>query len=160
MLEGSCEGFLCFSGKCIDSKLKKDLITDCPGLSQEDEKETAVFTIWDLYASRVNETKDVFGCSSSFTHKSQCRHGHEFCFDRSETCFYDTEINSGSLLQKTCRDGSHLGKHCSTIDCPGMFHCPNSYCIPYRKMCDNNKGKDFKYPTLVLKKQSRLNELL
>jgi hypothetical protein len=22
------------------------------------------------------------------------------------------------------------------IECPGMFHCPNSHCIPYRKLCD------------------------
>ncbi|CAD5116857.1 DgyrCDS5699 [Dimorphilus gyrociliatus] len=138
LCEGSCNGFLCFSGKCIDSKLKKDLIADCPGLSQEDEKETAVFTIWDVYESRVNETKEVLGCSPMETYKSQCRTGHEFCFDRSKACIYDTEINSGSLLQKTCRDGSHLGKHCSSIECPGMFHCPKSYCIPYRKMCDEN----------------------
>ena len=23
------------------------------------------------------------------------------------------------------------------IECPEMFHCPGSYCIPYNKVCDN-----------------------
>ena len=25
------------------------------------------------------------------------------------------------------------------VSCPGMFHCPGSYCLPYRKLCDNIK---------------------
>ncbi len=38
--EGRCEhGFLCFSGTCLSPSLQQDGISDCPGLSQEDEQD-------------------------------------------------------------------------------------------------------------------------
>ncbi len=36
--EGRCKGFQCFSGACLSSSLQQDGISDCPGLSQEDEE--------------------------------------------------------------------------------------------------------------------------
>ena len=27
----------------------------------------------------------------------------------------------------------------ANIECPGMYHCPGSYCIPYDKVCDGSR---------------------
>ena len=40
--EGQCRGMQCFSGACIPSSLKQDLVSDCPGLTAEDEVQRCV----------------------------------------------------------------------------------------------------------------------
>lgn len=36
--EGSCKGFTCFSGTCLRDGLQYDMVGDCEGLAQEDER--------------------------------------------------------------------------------------------------------------------------
>ncbi len=37
--EGVCKGFQCFSGTCLRKDMQLDMISDCPGLSLEDEQD-------------------------------------------------------------------------------------------------------------------------
>ena len=39
VLDGWCKGFTCFSGTCLRNDLKNDMIGDCEGLAQEDERQ-------------------------------------------------------------------------------------------------------------------------
>ncbi|KAK2192054.1 hypothetical protein NP493_40g08029 [Ridgeia piscesae] len=40
-------------------------------------------------------------------------------------------------VQTSCRDGAHLRTGCGGAECgAGMYHCPLSFCIPHRKICD------------------------
>ena len=34
-----------------------------------------------------------------------------------------------------CRNGAHL-EHCKHFECSRRFKCPDSYCIPHRRLCD------------------------
>ena len=38
-------------------------------------------------------------------------------------------------LYSGCRDGAHI-EHCSQRQCGGHFKCPQSYCIPLKRVCD------------------------
>ncbi len=47
-----------------------------------------------------------------------------------DACVYTRQRLGNPLHQ-----GQHL-KHCYHYDCPGMYKCHHSYCIPYRYVCD------------------------
>ena len=56
------------------------------------------------------------------------------CYNSSAICHYD---HSDGVMAY-CEDGSHLGARsfCRYVECPQQYKCPNSYCIPSRKICD------------------------
>lgn len=39
-------------------------------------------------------------------------------------------------FQIYCIDNDRVCLVIADVECPGMFHCPGSYCVPYRKLCD------------------------
>ncbi len=46
---------------------------------------------------------------------TRCKPELQHCYDRSEACVFDTRVTDegrGYEIQNTCRDGSHLRKHC------------------------------------------------
>ena len=71
-----------------------------------------------------------------------CLPGHSRCFHLDQLCTYDRDTE-GYL--KYCRNGAHL-RYCSDISCSRKYKCSNSYCIPYRLVCDGiwdcQEGKD------------------
>ncbi|KAI0232930.1 hypothetical protein LSAT2_016795 [Lamellibrachia satsuma] len=71
----------------------------------------------------------------------QCRNTPGRCYDRASACVYDTEMVEEATkytVQASCRDGAHLRMGCGDAECgAGMYHCPASFCIPYRKICDD-----------------------
>ncbi|KAK2157989.1 hypothetical protein LSH36_179g02007 [Paralvinella palmiformis] len=138
--EELCKGLQCFSGMCVNQLLKNDLISDCPGLMAEDETERSTMTFFDIYlGGRHYDNESVYlGCDDLMTYV-QCREGKQRCYDRSKICIYDTirvDDNRKLDVLDTCRDGAHLRNLCANIECRGMFHCPGSYCLSYRKVCD------------------------
>ncbi len=53
-------------------------------------------------------------------------------FEIHEICVYNYD-DYGILLP--CENGAHL-ENCKEFECSGMFKCPNSYCLPYHRVCD------------------------
>ena len=122
----------------IPIDFKDDLFPDCPGpggkgFSFEDEP--------NLEAGSL--TSPVTLCLN--TTYLPCYPGHWRCFPISKLCHYDMD-QYGRLT--TCRNGAHL-QHCRSIDCPGKFKCPSSYCISTVRLCDGRsdclEGEDENY---------------
>ena len=63
-----------------------------------------------------------------------CLKGHSTCFHISEACIYD--LNKYGRIS-VCSNGAHL-MNCKMHHCTDMFKCPNSYCIPWRRVCDGS----------------------
>lgn len=139
--KSTCQGFTCFSGKCIPKNHEGDLIVDC-GLSEEDERidlteivrGNFIFVTRPIPKMTLQAMKPISN-NASYCEKpteARCHEIHPHCFDRSQVCIYDHDLY-GNL--KGCRDGVHL-RNCSAYPCEGMFRCPDSYCLPLRKVCD------------------------
>eukprot|EP00919_Chromeraceae_sp_WS-2016_P011239 GHVR01026320.1.p1 GENE.GHVR01026320.1~~GHVR01026320.1.p1 ORF type:complete len:237 (-),score=7.69 GHVR01026320.1:395-1075(-) len=62
----------------------------------------------------------------------QCRFDEIRCYKKRHECVYD--INTDGQL-KYCTSGSHLW-HCKTYYCKTMYKCPQSYCVPWKRVCD------------------------
>jgi hypothetical protein len=62
-----------------------------------------------------------------------CMEGHPTCYPINKLCVFDYDPQTGYL--SFCRNGAHL-KSCRHIDCPSMFKCHQSYCIPLRFVCN------------------------
>ena len=114
----------CSTGYCIPFDYFNDLIPDCPldndGIPADEEL---------YYHLMFNRIKGKSCENSSLLH---CYIGHPKCFAISDLCYFDHDIN-GNL--KVCRNGAHL-RNCSFYQCCGTFKCPDSYCVPYFKVCD------------------------
>ena len=110
--------FLCHSDQPLDASLVNDLVSDC-GPKFEDEPELLAI---------VNKTQ-TFLCKS---HEFPCMEGHSKCFNITDICSY--KLNTENYLIP-CRNGGHLEK-CVKFECNMMFKCLNSYCIPFRYVCD------------------------
>ena len=113
-----CFDFICPSGACLDMQFVNDLIPDC--ISAEDESHSLSIKFEGLN----------FPCID--LHDIPCVPGHSKCFRVNNMCVYDHD-SFGHISH--CRDGAHL-QNCSYIKCTNTFKCPNSYCIPLRKVCD------------------------
>ena len=115
-----CIGYRCLSGLCISHTLVNDLIPDCPGYEAEDES----------HALNLKFSGIEFKCSRpGFV---PCALNHSKCYDIKKLCMYDHD-NLDNLA--FCRNGGHL-RDCSWIECTNAFKCHQSYCIPFRKVCD------------------------
>ena len=62
----------------------------------------------------------------------RCHKDHPFCIPRYLVCTYMDGV------VQYCPDGIHL-QNCKEFQCPDMFKCPDSYCIPYHHVCDGTK---------------------
>ena len=134
------KGMRCYSGKCLPASKFRDLRADCDGSSAEDEFLTILDIVPGLAA--IDEPTDhgyrlmnkfsnlIPFCQSSDS--VRCLPSHTKCFKRHHACIYDHN-QLGDVA--SCRNLEHL-KNCEDHECPGMVKCPNSYCIPHRKLCD------------------------
>ena len=64
-----------------------------------------------------------------------CILGHHKCFSVYSLCFYDLDTD-GHI--KFCRNAGHL-EFCENLTCTNAYKCSESYCIPYRRICDHVK---------------------
>ena len=114
-----CLDFLCPSGQCIDVQLVNDLIPDC---TDADDESHSLSMKYQGMHFRCNHTQAI-----------PCVYGHSKCFAVENLCVYDRD-DLGHINH--CRDGSHL-RNCRYMECTNTFKCPESYCIPIRKVCDD-----------------------
>ena len=134
------KGMMCFSGKCLPASKFRDLRADCSGPSAEDEVLTVGESIPGSIKSKTFDPNGAGGVGALRNHISYCESfdsvrclpAHTKCFKRHHACIYDHN-QFGDVA--SCRNLEHL-KDCRDHECPGMVKCPNSYCIPHRKMCD------------------------
>ena len=63
----------------------------------------------------------------------ECYPGHSRCYTKDQKCIYNLTSNTQMLMY--CRNGKHL-QDCKIKSCLWMFKCQDSYCIPYRYMCN------------------------
>ncbi|XP_071964993.1 uncharacterized protein [Antedon mediterranea] len=116
----NCAGgfFQCHDGSCIPNHAVCDATKDCRGRNYEDEPVECYY----------NEASNNTYCLES---EEMCKNGA--CISKDLKCLYDVDQYS---IQVGCRDSTHLGS-CQDFECPDyMFKCPNSYCIPMRRRCD------------------------
>ena len=106
------------SNLTISTALISDLVFDC--LNKDDEPEL-------LNVSLHNGRR----CVEQNMH--ECYHGHSKCYTKHQKCIYN--LTSDTQILMYCRNGQHL-QDCEAKSCLWMFKCPESYCIPYRYMCD------------------------
>ncbi|XP_013386791.1 G-protein coupled receptor GRL101-like [Lingula anatina] len=134
-LDACANGFQCYTGECVPAKSIDDRYPDCPGFSQEDEPVLAMPNEGEtncgvgIFARPINLTY----CPS--LDQIRCTPGHTSCFPRHLACIHDKEQVKAL---NTCRHFEHL-QQCQTYECPSMFKCSNTYCIPLRQVCDGEK---------------------
>ena len=102
----------------ISYSLLNDLIFDCP--LKDDEPE--------LLNNLQKYNKKCAGIDMY-----ECYPGHSRCYIKGQKCIYNITKDTQTLMY--CRNGQHL-QSCENVQCKHMFKCPNSYCIPYRYLCD------------------------
>ena len=113
-----------FIHSCIHSNLNisylllNDLVFDCP--YKDDEPE--LLNNLQKYNRKCAEM-DMY----------ECYPGHSKYYIKDQKCMYNITRDTQTLMY--CRNGQHL-QNCENTQCKCMFKCPNSYCIPYRYMCD------------------------
>ena len=67
----------------------------------------------------------------------ECYPGHSRCYTKDQKCIYNLTLDTQILMYY--RNGQHL-QDCETKSCLWIFKCPDSYCIPYRHICDGKWG--------------------
>ena len=102
----------------IFATLVDDLIFDCP--YQDDESELLSVSLGD----RVR-------CKEEGSY--ECYPGPSRCYTEDQKCVYNLTQDTQTLMY--CRNGQHL-HDCKSKDCLWMFKCAETYCIPYRYLCD------------------------
>ena len=118
--EQFCQGFRCPTYQCINIRFVNDLVPNCPIAGDETH-------------SLNIKRGEVYRCNS--IDKIPCAPHHSKCFKIHLFCVYDHD-NFGHIPH--CRDGSHLF-NCNVIKCTNTYKCPESYCVPLRKVCDGMK---------------------
>ncbi|XP_022098818.1 uncharacterized protein LOC110983669 isoform X2 [Acanthaster planci] len=109
--------FQCYDSSCIPYRAVCDATQDCPGFIREDE-------------GGCDYSRDPdFQCGAN---QLRCNNGA--CADMKHWCIYDFDEFG---YQTGCRDVTHL-RFCEHVTCSAFtFKCPNSYCIPLRRRCDD-----------------------
>ena len=111
--------FLCRnSSEHIDILLVNDFVIDCP--FGDDEKELLNMSIY--YENKC-----------SYQNRIECYPGHTKCYDKEQRCVYLLQTYTNKLFP--CRNGKHL-QGCYDFQCQTMYKCINSYCIPYKYVCN------------------------
>ncbi len=123
--------FKCHNGTYISQSRVNDLVPDCPGGEGEDELRLLLH--WSESGLVPEETHSTRNMSCPLTF-AQCIKGlTEICYPRDKICAY--EVDSYSMYIKYCRNGAHLD-NCSNHECPSMYKCSHSYCVPYHYVCN------------------------
>ncbi len=118
------KSFTCEDGTLIPISEVDDLVPDCPGGGGEDETNMKLY-----WSGNINKLPHAYECQPTYT---QCIKGLPgVCYPRHKLCVYETYSNK----IRYCRNGAHLG-NCSSHECPDMFKCPLSYCVPYHYVCN------------------------
>ena len=65
--------------------------------------------------------------------RSLCTHYRTECFLRHKRCIFERDLFGEPVH---CVDTEHL-TYCEHYECPAMFKCVNSYCIPLHMICDD-----------------------
>ena len=112
-----CFGFLCSSRACIDVTFVNDLIPDCSDAMDESHGLAMKYQGLRFYCDKQ---------------EIPCVPDHSKCFKINHLCVYDHDV-FGHISY--CRNGAHL-LNCRYMKCTNMFKCPQSYCVPLRKVCD------------------------
>ena len=132
--------FQCVSGGCIPMSKICDGQSHC--VYAEDEK----YCQLDMNSNKNNGRNPVDNSRMPDTNTSKlamnipcsdplavsCNDHSGLCYHRSSHCTLDWDA-TGEL--SFCRSGVHL-KWCASVQCPTLFKCPGSYCIPLRRICD------------------------
>ena len=63
-----------------------------------------------------------------------CDRGSGECFPKSALCVFEKNPSNGI---RYCSHGGHL-LSCQTFECPSLFKCPESYCIPLFAVCNGD----------------------
>ncbi len=74
-----------------------------------------------------------YGCSRTGG-VGECGRGSNECFPKSALCLFEKKTGNGI---RYCSQGGHL-LSCQTFECPTMFKCPESYCIPLFAVCNGD----------------------
>ena len=153
----------CLDGSCILSAYVCDGIFDCPDNSEESDCD--VFDIFlmsnDYYCFNIWNNQDVCFETHSLSTKattltqfeqysfyntaipenfsspcpdgySPCTYYRTECFLRHKRCIFERDIFGEPVH---CSDTEHL-TYCEHYQCPAMYKCANSYCIPLHMICD------------------------
>ena len=105
-----------------------DLVPDCPGFQAEDEE----FYKEIIRTRLISRNVDTIVNYCDNIQLLSCVLGHSHCFPSDKLCVFDQDTD-GSMLY--CRSGSHL-RGCQYFVCNQMFKCPQSFCLPFHKLCD------------------------
>ena len=114
-------GFLCISGKCLPKELQNDNFQDCHGRFQEDELHHSLTAV-SVTTKRCDTPNNTFNCGVDDNE----------CIKVDLVCVHDYDIRGAAI---GCSNFAHL-LNCKDFECPNMFKCPNSYCIPVKHVCD------------------------
>ena len=121
--------FLCLSSESIPLIELCDLVIDCKDGSDE------------FYCIYVPPREQTIDCSVNCINKGDHCFGWADCaYDQSDSfCYPHDQICSfqRNLLgdQKYCPNTHHLN-FCGNHQCPHMYKCPSSYCVPTYVVCD------------------------
>ena len=125
MTDGVFNNSQCFTNckqpKCICSIL----YSQCPN-------ETCV--PMSTHCSVLTNRQHCVGNGDGNLHIAQADVGGSYTLPTDSACIYTRNILGASPSKDI---GQHL-QHCRNSDCPGMYKCYNSYCIPYRYVCDGH----------------------
>ncbi len=72
----------------------------------------------------------LFLCELEF--EFPCQPGLPVCFNISVICIFKVSQCGGVL---PCPNGAHL-RDCTSFECNANFKCDNSYCVPYKVLCN------------------------
>ena len=124
--------YQCDGGGCVHYDLLCDSIADCS--HGDDETFCHGFKIYPRFSDNIIKKSFITDlCDPPIGDMLMCRSKLQ-CFNSSEICHY--EHSDGVMAY--CEDGSHIGRGslCRYVECSKQYKCPNSYCIPVRKVCD------------------------
>ncbi len=129
--------FLCNDGSYISSQLLCDGNSDCSDSDDETlcHKMTRGLSLRS-WLQRSNFTSD------KATHDTK-KNNENDCHSRMILCLYSIASRE-ERHQKFCFSGYHLA-NCQDHHCQNTFKCPDSYCLPWRYICDGYWDCPFGY---------------
>ncbi len=112
------EHFICESNTKIVITFVDDLVVDCPKTNDE------------TFLNSLLQKNNFY--PSLYDYQIPCRPGHPKCFNITSICIH---MLNEFQLPIPCRTGEHL-QHCKTFECDTHMKCSESYCVPWKYICD------------------------